>query len=134
MVSERCVCLVNRMRLIRVALLFSPPRSTLLRWPRRSIIATASTYFTGTSSPRTCYLAIGCVDGNSSSGNGLLRHFVRVCSCVAPLPQHSTTSPILNQNAFASRRISLMQGDLKIADFGWSVHAPSSRRTTLCGK
>ena len=25
------------------------------------------------------------------------------------------------------------QGDLKIADFGWSVHAPSSRRSTLCG-
>ncbi len=25
------------------------------------------------------------------------------------------------------------QGHLKIADFGWSVHAPSSRRTTLCG-
>lgn len=26
-----------------------------------------------------------------------------------------------------------IKGDLKIADFGWSVHAPSSRRTTLCG-
>lgn len=26
-----------------------------------------------------------------------------------------------------------MHGNLKIADFGWSVHAPSSRRTTLCG-
>ena len=25
------------------------------------------------------------------------------------------------------------EGDLKIADFGWSVHAPSSRRSTLCG-
>ncbi|KAG5175951.1 kinase-like domain-containing protein [Tribonema minus] len=25
------------------------------------------------------------------------------------------------------------QGELKIADFGWSVHAPSSRRHTLCG-
>ncbi|EDO35437.1 predicted protein [Nematostella vectensis] len=25
------------------------------------------------------------------------------------------------------------KGDIKIADFGWSVHAPSSRRTTLCG-
>ena len=25
------------------------------------------------------------------------------------------------------------QGDLKIADFGWSVHAPSSRRATMCG-
>lgn len=24
-------------------------------------------------------------------------------------------------------------GEIKIADFGWSVHAPSSRRTTLCG-
>ena len=26
-----------------------------------------------------------------------------------------------------------LKGQLKIADFGWSVHAPSSRRTTLCG-
>ena len=26
-----------------------------------------------------------------------------------------------------------MRGELKIADFGWSVHAPASRRTTLCG-
>lgn len=26
-----------------------------------------------------------------------------------------------------------LRGDLKIADFGWSVHAPSSRRATLCG-
>eukprot|EP00794_Sanderia_malayensis_P019128 gene19129-21045_t len=26
-----------------------------------------------------------------------------------------------------------LKGDLKISDFGWSVHAPSSRRTTLCG-
>jgi len=26
-----------------------------------------------------------------------------------------------------------IKGDLKIADFGWSVHAPSSRRSTLCG-
>jgi len=25
------------------------------------------------------------------------------------------------------------KGDLKIADFGWSVHAPNNRRQTLCG-
>lgn len=25
------------------------------------------------------------------------------------------------------------KGELKIADFGWCVHSPSSRRTTLCG-
>ena len=28
---------------------------------------------------------------------------------------------------------SIFKGDLKIADFGWSVHAPSSRRGTMCG-
>ena len=26
-----------------------------------------------------------------------------------------------------------LNGELKIADFGWSVHSPSSRRETLCG-
>ncbi|KNC73148.1 AUR protein kinase, partial [Sphaeroforma arctica JP610] len=26
-----------------------------------------------------------------------------------------------------------LTGELKIADFGWSVHAPSNRRTTMCG-
>lgn len=26
-----------------------------------------------------------------------------------------------------------LQGNLKIADFGWSVHAPSSKRATMCG-
>lgn len=26
-----------------------------------------------------------------------------------------------------------LRGDLKIGDFGWSVHAPKQRRTTLCG-
>lgn len=26
-----------------------------------------------------------------------------------------------------------LAGEIKIADFGWSVHAPSSRRTTMCG-
>ncbi|XP_055450396.1 aurora kinase B isoform X1 [Psammomys obesus] len=26
-----------------------------------------------------------------------------------------------------------LQGELKIADFGWSVHAPSLRRKTMCG-
>ena len=26
-----------------------------------------------------------------------------------------------------------LKGELKIADFGWSVHAPNARRRTLCG-
>jgi serine/threonine protein kinase len=27
----------------------------------------------------------------------------------------------------------VVTGNIKIADFGWSVHAPSGRRKTLCG-
>jgi serine/threonine protein kinase len=27
----------------------------------------------------------------------------------------------------------VLQNTIKIADFGWSVHAPTSRRTTFCG-
>lgn len=26
-----------------------------------------------------------------------------------------------------------LKGELKIGDFGWSVHAPNARRQTLCG-
>jgi serine/threonine protein kinase len=26
-----------------------------------------------------------------------------------------------------------LSGEVKIGDFGWSVHAPSDRRTTMCG-
>ncbi len=26
-----------------------------------------------------------------------------------------------------------MNGEIKIADFGWSVHTPNARRKTLCG-
>lgn len=41
------------------------------------------------------------------------------------------------RTVIVTRRINLLspsiQGDIKIADFGWSVHAPTSRRTTLCG-
>ena len=31
------------------------------------------------------------------------------------------------------RVAAMVQGELKIADFGWSVHAPNSRRKTMCG-
>ncbi|KAK9886173.1 hypothetical protein WA026_015684 [Henosepilachna vigintioctopunctata] len=26
-----------------------------------------------------------------------------------------------------------INGDVKLADFGWSIHAPKPRRTTMCG-
>ncbi len=29
--------------------------------------------------------------------------------------------------------IGVLKGEIKIADFGWSVHSPNSRRDTFCG-
>ena len=43
-------------------------------------------------------------------------------------PQHVIHRDIKPENLLIGHL-----GELKIADFGWSVHAPSSRRKTLCG-
>jgi aurora kinase len=41
---------------------------------------------------------------------------------------HSSPSPAQPENLLLGER-----NTIKIADFGWSVHAPSSRRQTVCG-
>ena len=47
----------------------------------------------------------------------------------------SSTFHVLFYNMLCLSYINITcnQGELKIADFGWSVHAPTSRRNTLCG-
>lgn len=49
-----------------------------------------------------------------------------LCTCAMKLPRVSISRQIENL-------LLGMKGELKIADFGWSVHAPHARRTTLCG-
>ncbi|XP_045598610.2 aurora kinase C isoform X2 [Procambarus clarkii] len=43
------------------------------------------------------------------------------------------TKKVIHRDIKPENLLLSLRGDLKIADFGWSVHAPSSRRTTLCG-
>lgn len=67
-----------------------------------------------------------------------VRTAIILASCQSPLivsqSKILTLGTRLHQVRFCSiNDLKMIQGDLKIADFGWSVHAPSSRRTTLCG-
>ncbi|XP_070574332.1 aurora kinase C-like isoform X2 [Ptychodera flava] len=43
------------------------------------------------------------------------------------------TKKVIHRDIKPENLLLSLRGDLKIADFGWSVHAPSSRRATLCG-
>jgi aurora kinase len=47
--------------------------------------------------------------------------------------QYCHTKHVIHRDIKPENLLVGIKGDIKIADFGWSVHAPTSRRTTLCG-
>ena len=48
-------------------------------------------------------------------------------------PQYCHAKHVIHRDIKPENLLLGLKGNLKIADFGWAVHTPSSRRKTLCG-
>ena len=60
----------------------------------------------------------------------------RAASYIASLAgalQYCHSKHVIHRDIKPENLLLGLRGELKIADFGWSVHAPNSRRKTLCG-
>ncbi|XP_050517186.1 aurora kinase A-B-like [Diabrotica virgifera virgifera] len=52
---------------------------------------------------------------------------------IADALRYCHTKKVIHRDIKPENLLLGAKGEIKIADFGWSVHAPSSRRSTLCG-
>jgi serine/threonine protein kinase len=57
------------------------------------------------------------------------KYIVSICDAIA----YCHSKHVIHRDIKPENILIGANGELKIADFGWSVHAPTSRRTTLCG-
>jgi len=70
-----------------------------------------------------------------------LRHYgkfdhattARYVASVASALDYCHTKNVIHRDIKPENILVDARGELKIADFGWAVHTPSDRRTTLCG-
>lgn len=53
--------------------------------------------------------------------------------CVADALRYLHKKHVIHRDIKPENLLLALKGEVKIADFGWSVHAPSKRRNTLCG-
>jgi serine/threonine protein kinase len=56
-------------------------------------------------------------------------YIVKLCDAIA----YCHSKHVIHRDIKPENILIGASGELKIGDFGWSVHAPASRRTTLCG-
>ena len=68
------------------------------------------------------------------SATGLMCHMLcRYIASLARALMYCHSKHVIHRDIKPENLLLGMKGELKIADFGWSVHAPNSRRKTLCG-
>ena len=92
--------------------------STSASWPTRWTTATKSTLYIAISNPKIFSLALT---------------FVHACAVVTVNTKKTHIRRGEKRQNQTDSRILCNQGQLKIADFGWSIHTSSSKRHTLCG-
>ena len=57
----------------------------------------------------------------------------RYIASLAQALQYCHSKHVIHRDIKPENLLIGIDGAIKIADFGWSVHAPNSRRKTLCG-
>ena len=75
-----------------------------------------------------------CCAPSCMPGTELLHYLLcRYIASLARALMYCHSKHVIHRDIKPENLLLGMKGELKIADFGWSVHAPNSRRKTLCG-
>lgn len=70
---------------------------------------------------------------NASMVSNLLTFLLQYIAALADGLQYMHSKNIIHRDIKPENLLLGYKGDIKVADFGWSVHSPTHRRVTLCG-
>lgn len=79
---------------------------------------------------RQTYVVAGGCESHDSHPVWSVRQYIRQ---LAKALDYCHSKHVIHRDIKPENLLLGYKGDVKIADFGWSVHAPSSRRKTFCG-
>jgi serine/threonine protein kinase len=90
------------------------------------------------SCPSSCMPLIGVAvvlqgEADRFSGGGVGRNSQQYIAQMADALGYLHAKHVMHRDIKPENILIGINGELKIGDFGWSVHAPSNRRNTLCG-